>query len=64
MPLYEYRCQECGEQFEKLVRFITSTSEIECPKCGGQKVEKRISTFSARTSSTTAASAGACAPST
>ena len=63
MPIYEYRCLECGEKFEKLVRFGASTSEIQCPKCGGRKVEKLISAFSARTSSTTAASASACAPS-
>ena len=58
MPIYEYRCQECGEQFEKLVRFSTSTSEIECPKCGGRKVEKLISAFS-----TSTLSASACTPS-
>jgi len=64
MPIYEYRCSECGERFEKLVRLSTSTSEIECPECGGQKVGKLFSAFSTRTSSTTAvASASACAPS-
>ncbi len=61
MPIYEYRCEECGEKFEKLVRLSTSTSEIECPNCSGQKVEKLISTFCARMSSTTAmAPAAAC----
>jgi putative FmdB family regulatory protein len=62
MPIYEYRCSECGEKFEKLVRLSTSTSEIECPKCGGQKVDKLISVFSPRTSSSAAASVSACAP--
>jgi len=62
MPIYEYRCHECGEKFEKLVRLSTSTSEIECPKCGS-RVDKLISAFSTRTSSTTAASTSACAPS-
>jgi len=63
VPIYEYRCLECGEKFEKLVRFSTSTSEVECPKCGGQKVDKLISAFSAMTSGTAAASVSACAPS-
>ena len=58
MPIYEYRCRECGEKFEKLVRLSTSTSEIECPKCGGRRVEKLISAFSTKTSS-----ASACTPS-
>ncbi len=61
MPIYEYRCSECEERFEKLVRLGTSTSEIECPKCGGQRVEKLISAFCARLSSATAvAPAAAC----
>jgi len=41
MPIYEYRCLECGEKFEKLVRFNTSTSEIKCPKCGGRKLQRQ-----------------------
>ena len=63
MPIYEYRCSECGEKFEKLVRFSASTSEVECPKCGGRKVDKLISAFSARTSSAAATYASSCAPS-
>ena len=63
MPIYEYRCSECGEKFEKLVRFSASTSEVECPKCGSQKADKLISAFSARTSSIAMASSSACAPS-
>jgi len=65
MPIYEYRCSECEEKFEKLVRLSASTSEIECPKCGEQRVEKLISTFCARMSSTNAVMpASACDPST
>ena len=64
MPIYEYRCLECGEKFEKLVRLSTPTSEIECPNCGEQKVEKLISAFCTRMSSAMAASTSACAPST
>ena len=64
MPIYEYRCKKCGERFEKLVRFGTSTFEMECPKCGGREVDKLISVFSAKMSSSTAATASACGPST
>ena len=63
MPIYEYMCLECKERFEKLVRSMNSGYEVKCPKCGGRKVEKCISAFSTRMSSTTAASASACAPS-
>ena len=34
MPIYEYECQDCGEQFEKLVRMTTPDDEVECPQCG------------------------------
>lgn len=35
MPLYEYRCKECGHQFEKIQSF-SAPEEKECPKCHGQ----------------------------
>ena len=41
MPVYEYKCKECGEKFEKLVKM---DAEVRCPKCGGE-VEKLISAF-------------------
>lgn len=43
MPIYEYRCAGCGEQFEKLVRSLSSAGKIECPRCGSHKVEKAMS---------------------
>jgi len=54
MPIYEYRCQECGEKFEKFVRSMNNPGpEIECPKCGGQKVEKLLSAFGLQVSGST-----------
>lgn len=42
MPLYEYRCPNCGEEFEILVE--TSRAEtIECPACGATNAEKLMS---------------------
>jgi putative FmdB family regulatory protein len=40
MPIYEYKCNDCGEEFEKLV--MKKNQEIECPKCGTKKCEKEI----------------------
>ncbi len=42
MPLYEYRCTECGNTFEKLV--LGAGEPITCPKCQGG-VEKLMSSF-------------------
>jgi len=54
MPIYEYRCQECGEKFEKFVRSAKNPGpEIKCPKCGGQQVEKLLSAFGFQISGST-----------
>lgn len=34
MPLYEYRCTQCGYRFEKIQSF-GAEPETECPKCHG-----------------------------
>ncbi len=42
MPTYEYKCDACGNEFEK---FQTMSSEPikKCPKCGKNKVRRLIS---------------------
>ena len=50
MPIYEYRCQDCGTKFEKLVRRQAEPSELECPSCGKQHLQQELSTFSAHAS--------------
>ncbi len=40
MPLYEYACRDCDQQFELLVR----GSEIpHCPSCDSRRLEKLLS---------------------
>ncbi|MFO7917497.1 MAG: zinc ribbon domain-containing protein [Anaerolineae bacterium] len=63
MPIYEYRCKECGHEFEKLVRSMSDTPEIECPKCHSANCKKAISLFGTSQSRTAGNSAAACAPS-
>lgn len=49
MPIFEYHCQDCGSDFEKLVR--KAGDAVACPTCGDDKkanLEIRYSTFSAR----------------
>ena len=41
MPLYEYRCKQCGHVFEKIQSF-SAPDEKECPRCQGE-VERLIS---------------------
>ena len=41
MPLYEYKCEKCGNQFEKIENHSAPTTQ-KCPKCGG-KAQRMIS---------------------
>jgi len=42
MPIYEYVCNECGEEFELLV---FNNSRVSCPKCSAEDVTKKFSLF-------------------
>ncbi|HEM61150.1 MAG TPA: zinc ribbon domain-containing protein [Chloroflexi bacterium] len=41
MPIYEYRCRECGEKTEILV--LAGSSSATCPSCGSPLLEKLFS---------------------
>ncbi len=59
MPLYEYHCSECDQNFEKMMRFSELDLAPECPHCHSRETHKQISTFASRimgTSSTAASS--------
>ena len=44
MPMYEYKCNSCGEIFEELVPVSKrDASERCCPKCGSKDVKRNIS---------------------
>jgi putative FmdB family regulatory protein len=40
MPIYEYRCADCGTSFETLIR---GKRAVTCPHCGGSSLEKLLS---------------------
>ena len=42
MPIYEYRCQECGHELEALQK-ISADPLKDCPDCGAPALKKRIS---------------------
>ncbi|KWT88547.1 FmdB family zinc ribbon protein [Candidatus Magnetominusculus xianensis] len=44
MPIYEYKCDECGDVLEHMQKF-TDEPLKDCPKCGGQ-LNKLISSTS------------------
>lgn len=44
MPMYEYLCNSCGEQFEELVS-LSSHDEPPCPQCSSIDTRKLVSLF-------------------
>ena len=47
MPIYEYRCQGCGAELEKLQK-ISDPPLSECPECGRETLQKLVSASSFR----------------
>ena len=45
MPLYEYYCNNCGEAFEKIIRFSEADQVPACPNCESTDTDKLISTI-------------------
>jgi len=42
MPIYEYRCQSCGHELEKLQK-LSDQPLVDCPECGKPALTKLIS---------------------
>jgi putative FmdB family regulatory protein len=42
MPIFEYVCKECRNEFEALV---FGQQKAECPKCKSKKLEQQLSVF-------------------
>jgi putative FmdB family regulatory protein len=51
MPTYEYRCSACGHEFVEVHTIGEhGGAKVSCPKCKSKKVERRYSSFFAKTS--------------
>ena len=42
MPIYEYKCSDCGHELEKLQK-ISDAPLTDCPECGKSALKKMIS---------------------
>lgn len=45
MPIYEYRCVDCGGYLSVLVRGFTTPTDLHCPRCRGERLRKLVSRF-------------------
>ncbi len=41
MPTYDYRCEKCGHEFEKM-QSITAKSLVKCDECGKDSLKRLI----------------------
>lgn len=46
MPIYDYRCRDCGHEFELIV---LKGTVIACPSCQSQQLEQQVSGFAVST---------------
>ncbi|GIW54251.1 MAG: hypothetical protein KatS3mg082_0655 [Nitrospiraceae bacterium] len=47
MPIYEYRCRDCGKRSSHLVLSISHPPPVSCQHCRSANVERLMSRFAA-----------------
>lgn len=45
MPIYEYRCSNCGLRQSVFLRSFNATPELKCRRCGSTDLRKLVSRF-------------------
>lgn len=64
MPIFEYRCEKCGKEFEEVV--FKDNEAVACPACGSTQTGKLMSccrhknAANARTGAAMPRSGGGC----
>ena len=61
MPIYEYVCDDCGAQYERLV--MKQNTAITCPKCESAKQTVQLSVFAAHGNGSKASGSSSSGPS-
>ncbi len=45
MPLYEYKCKDCGAHFDALRSMKDADKPIQCRSCNGSHTSRALSVF-------------------
>lgn len=56
MPIYEFICANCSNEFEEICSVEISLKKIECPKCLKKNAKKKVSGFAFKSSGKSSAS--------
>ncbi len=58
MPIYEYICLDCKQEYEQLRSFNEADQPMVCSACGGEHVKRKLSVIYAQSGGSTASGAG------
>jgi putative FmdB family regulatory protein len=53
MPIYTYKCQDCGEEFDLLVGVVAEKEKLKCKKCDSDNLKRIFSAFGVGRSTST-----------
>lgn len=45
MPIYSYKCEDCGAEFDILVGVGKGAEDLKCQKCGSKNIKRLPSSF-------------------
>jgi putative FmdB family regulatory protein len=45
VPIYEYACRKCGNEFELMRRVAEMDAAAKCPACASKATKRKLSTF-------------------
>ncbi|MCE5208914.1 MAG: zinc ribbon domain-containing protein [Chloroflexi bacterium] len=60
MPIYEYRCEKCGKQFDALRSIKDADAPIPCKNCHSNLTHRKVSRCFSHSDSGTLTSGGGC----
>ncbi|MFC2019247.1 zinc ribbon domain-containing protein [Chloroflexota bacterium] len=60
MPIYQYKCQSCGEITEFFLHGFSSKKKLTCRSCGSDNLQRLISPPNLLKASTTAPGTTCC----
>jgi putative FmdB family regulatory protein len=58
MPIFEYKCNECGTKFDFLHKSANNIEDVQCPNCKSADNKKLLSTFSSSMGSSSTSALG------
>jgi putative FmdB family regulatory protein len=60
MPIFEYRCRDCGSKFEKIL--LSQAEPVRCQRCQSSDLDRLLSVFAVSGSGGQPASEGGPCP--